>query len=359
MEQFIGCDAHKKFSVFASINERGEYGPTVRVGHEREVFRRYLEGLPPNSQIALETSGCYYWMVDAMEEAGHVPRLAHALTAKRRMEGRHKTNDRDARGLAMLLRNGTLPVVWIPPAELRDQREMLRWRMSLPHMRTQVKNRIHAVLQRYNVDIRATDLFGDGGRAGLLERRNELPPHSQQSVMEQLEMLDVLEQQIRECEQRMGELLYPSAERDLLDSLPGVGKVLSAVMALELGDVRRFPGPDRLVSYCGLVPVARESADWKRKDRCPRDCNQYLKWAYVEAGNVISSRRQAPDWKPRHVVQLYERVKEKTKMHGKATMAVARHLAEASFWILTKQQVYQEPRSTRPAVLPVLSSTPG
>ena len=48
------------------------------------------------------------------------------MTAKRRMEGRHKTNDRDAKGLAMLLRNGTLPVVWIPPAELRDQREMLR-----------------------------------------------------------------------------------------------------------------------------------------------------------------------------------------------------------------------------------------
>lgn len=46
------------------------------------------------------------------------------------MEGRHKPDERDARGLAMLLRNGTLPRVWIPLAELRDQREILRWRMS-------------------------------------------------------------------------------------------------------------------------------------------------------------------------------------------------------------------------------------
>ena len=108
MEQFIGCDAHKKFSLFVSMNEDGEYGRAIRVGHDREVFRTFLKDLPPGSQIALETSGSYYWLVDETERAGHRPQLAHALTAKRRMEGRHKTDERDARGLAMLLRNGTL-----------------------------------------------------------------------------------------------------------------------------------------------------------------------------------------------------------------------------------------------------------
>ena len=80
MEHFIGCDAHKKFSIFASLNEKGEYEPTRRVGHIREEFRAFLQGLPAGSKIALETSGCYYWMVDEMEEAGHIPLLAHALT---------------------------------------------------------------------------------------------------------------------------------------------------------------------------------------------------------------------------------------------------------------------------------------
>jgi len=328
MEHFIGCDAHKKFSIFASIDEKGEYGPTFRVRHDLEVFRKFLKELPAGSKIALETSGCYYWMVDEMERAEHIPLLAHALTAKRRMEGRHKTNERDARGLAMLLRNGTLPVVWIPPAELRDQREMLRWRMCLSQMRTQIKNRIHGVLQRYNLDIAVSDLFGDGGRVKLLARQGELPPHSRQSVLEQLKTIDSLETQIGECERILEEILYPSVERDLLDSLPCVGKILSAVMALEIGDVRRFSGPDHLVSYAGVVPAARESADWKRKDKCPRDCNVYLKWAYVEAANLISAHSK--HWADRHVVQLYQRVKESTKMHGKAAVAVARHLAEAS-----------------------------
>lgn len=355
MEHFIGCDAHKKFSVFAELNERGEYGPTQRVSHEREEFRRFLRGLPERSPIALETSGCYYWMVDEMEAAGHVPHLAHALTAKRRMEGRHKTNDRDAQGLAMLLRNSTLPEVWIPPAELRDQREIMRWRMTLSNQRTRLKNRIHGLLQRYNVDIAVSDLFGDTGREQLLRRREELPPWTRQSMLEQLAMVDTVESRIAECERCLAEMLYPSPERDLLDSLPCVGKILSAVLALEIGEVRRFGGPDRLASYAGLVPVARESADWKRKDRCPRDCNVYLKWAFVEAANLISTRRHCDGWKQRHVVQLYERVKARTKMHGKAAMAVARHLAEASYWILSKQEVYREPRSRRQ----VLSSTHG
>src|SRR5438876_8889220 len=83
MEHFIGCDAHKKFSIFASIDEKGEYGPTFRVRHDLEVFRKFLKELPAGSKIALETSGCYYWMVDEMERAEHIPLLAHALTAKR------------------------------------------------------------------------------------------------------------------------------------------------------------------------------------------------------------------------------------------------------------------------------------
>ena len=98
-----------------------------------------------------------------------------------------------------------------------------------------------------------------------------------------------------------------------------------------------------MVSYAGLVPSARESAERKRQGRCPRDCNVYLKWALVEAANLIASKQKM--WPERHAVKLYQRVKQNTKMHGKAAMAVARHLAEASYWILTKQEVYREPKS--------------
>jgi transposase len=312
-----------------------------------------LAELPVGSEIALETSGSYYWLVEEMERAGHRPRLAHALTAKRRMEGRHKTDERDARGLAMLLRNGTLPQVWIPPAELRDQREMLRLRMHLVQARAQVKNRIHGVLLRYNVQLKAEDIYGNSGRQELMERWTELPAWSRESVKQQLQTVDHLDQQIAECEQSLEQVLEANAERDLLKTLPGVGKILSAVIALEIGEVGRFAGAARLVSYAGLVPAARESAGKKRRGKCPADCNTYLKWAFVEAANVIVRHHRA--WPEKHVTKLYERVKRSSKIHGKAAVAVARHLAEASYWILTKQEIYREPKSNRPA----LSSTHG
>jgi len=357
MEQFIGCDAHKKFSLFIAMNQEGGYGKPIRVLHDRERMRAFLEALPAGSKIALETSGSYYWLVDEMERAGHQAQLAHALTAKRRMEGRHKTDERDARGLAMLLRNGTLPRVWIPPAELRDQREMLRWRMSLVESRSQIKNRIHGVLLRYNVRAAASDLYGEAGRAELDPEQGdllaELPEWTRQSVEEQLETIDHLDRQIEDCEQKLEVLLEASAERDLLKTMPGVGPILSAVIALEIGDIGRFASPQNLASYAGLVPAARESAGKKRQGKCPADCNTYLKWAFIEAGNVVA--RHHKKWPGRHVAELYRRGKLNSRMHGKATVAVARHLAEASFWMLTKQQMYREPNGPRQAV----SSTHG
>lgn len=104
MEQFIGCDAHKKYSysVFVAVNERGEASRAVRVDHERQPYRQFLERLPAGSQIALEAGGHYYWMVDEMEYAGHNPRLVHPLEAKKRMGKRigHPTAQRNlARGV--------------------------------------------------------------------------------------------------------------------------------------------------------------------------------------------------------------------------------------------------------------------
>src|SRR6202795_2432576 len=178
MEQFIGCDAHKNFSVFVAVNEKGQAGEALRVEHDRQQYREFLARLPPNSAIAVEASGSYSWLVDEMERSGHQPRLCSPLKAKRRMGLTNKTDKLDARGLAILLRNGTLPEVWIPPGELRDQRELMRLRIFLVRLRTRVKNRIHGALARHNMQIPGADLFGVAARKELGSRLPELPVHS-------------------------------------------------------------------------------------------------------------------------------------------------------------------------------------
>jgi transposase len=249
MEQFIGCDAHKKFSVFVAVNEKGQAGEALRVSHDRQQYREFLAGLPAHSEIAVEASGHYNWIVDEMERAGHYPKLCNPWEAKRRMGLTNKTDKLDGRGLGILLRNGTLPEVWIPPSELRDQRELLRLRIFLVRLRTRVKNRIHGTLARYNVQIPGADLFGVAARLELGARLPELPVHSREAVEQELATLDFLETQIESAERRLETIMKVSAEADLLKTLPCVGKILSMVMMLEIGRVDRFPTAAHLASY--------------------------------------------------------------------------------------------------------------
>src|SRR5262245_12597806 len=199
-----------------------------------------------------------------MERAGHCPKLCNPLEAKRRMGLTKKTDQLDARGLAILLRNGTLSEVWIPPGELRDQRELLRLRIFLVHLRTRVKNRIHGTLARHIVQIPGADLFGVEARRRLSARLPELPTHSREAIEQELATVDFLEMQIKAAEDRLKAIMQVSVEADLLKTLPCVGKVLSMVMMLEIGKVDRFPTAAHLASYAGLVPRVQSSGGHTR-----------------------------------------------------------------------------------------------
>ena len=129
MEQFIGCDAHKKFSVFVVVNEKGRAGEAVRVVRDRQVYHEFLARFPPRSEIAVEASGSYSWLVDEMERSGHCPRLCNPLEAKRRMALTKKTDKLDARGLAILLRNGT--IIWQIPIPPPQPTTICCWRGSV------------------------------------------------------------------------------------------------------------------------------------------------------------------------------------------------------------------------------------
>ena len=92
MTQFIGCDAHRRYSVFATVDEDGKLGPSIRVEHEPEQFRKFLRGLEPGSQVAVEASGGWYWLMSELEAAGLEGHLANPQEAKQRMRGRNKTD---------------------------------------------------------------------------------------------------------------------------------------------------------------------------------------------------------------------------------------------------------------------------
>lgn len=105
MKQYIGCDLHRDYSVFASVDETGRISGPWRVEHEREGLRAFLRKFPASTEVAVEATGSWYWMINELEAAGLQPKLADSYEAKQRIRGPHKTDPLDARGLAILLRN--------------------------------------------------------------------------------------------------------------------------------------------------------------------------------------------------------------------------------------------------------------
>ena len=342
MKKYIGCDAHARYSIFASVREDGRWDPPVRVEHNELEMERFLKQLPTGSAVALESSGNWYWLVRAMEEAGLEPRLAHALEAKKRMPGRNKTDHLDAKGLAMMLRNGSLPEVWIPPASLLDLRDLMRTRLATRQQGSELKCRILAALRRYGVRRYedGADLFAASRRAKLAVAIARLPQECRMATAEQWALLDQLEEHIQAMEDRIRQRIDSLGWVRLLKTLPGVGPILGSTIYLEIGDVTRFPDAAHLASYAGLVPTVHASGGKCWQGPTPRSANHFLKWAFIEAANVITTRQKT--WANKHVVKLYQRLKA-NKCHGKAATAVARHLAESSWWILTKKQGYREP----------------
>jgi transposase len=339
--EYIALDSHKRYS-FASVEEHtGAILSETRIDHQRGAIAEFLSAWKPGTPVAVETISNWYWIVDEIEAAGMVPRLVHARKAKMMMASVNKTDKLDCHGLNRLQRTGTLPTVWIPPAEIRDLRDLPRTRMVLSKERTRLKNRIHATLAKYAISIEgASDAFGKRGQQELENKLALLPPHSRFSVERLLETLELVQTQIGLFEQRMKEAFATSRELEILQTLPGVGFILSVVILLEVGDIGRFPDSSRFAAYSGTTPRVSSSGGKTRYGQLRPDVNRYLKWAFIEAANVICLNHRRRPY--RHVSRLYLRIRHR-KGHQKAVGAVARHLAEATYWILNKQEAYQEP----------------
>src|SRR5208282_4380220 len=165
MKEYIAFDSHKRYTL--AEREEVDSGRAVqhRIEHRRGAIREYLKEGEPGTAVAVEATGNWYWIVNEIEQAGKTPRLVHPRKAKLMMGMINKTDKLDVHGMNRLQRNGTLPTVWIPPAPLRDQRELTRVRMVLAAQRTRLKNRISSTLAKYGLAVtEASDPYSPKGR---------------------------------------------------------------------------------------------------------------------------------------------------------------------------------------------------
>src|SRR5437870_7568414 len=197
MKEYIAFDSHKHYTLMEREDRQTARTVQLRVAHQPGAIRTCLRNCESGTDVAVEATGNWYWIVSEIEQAGMKPLLVHPRKAKLMMGMINKTDRLDTHGLNRLQRNGTLPTVWIPPAELRDMRELTRTRLVLTQQRTRLKNRISATLSKYGLPAgQASDPFGKKARAEMEQRLQQRAPQALCVTGQLLSQLDFVTAQI-------------------------------------------------------------------------------------------------------------------------------------------------------------------
>ncbi|WP_235000387.1 IS110 family RNA-guided transposase [Virgibacillus dakarensis] len=271
IERCAGLDVHQKTVVACVL-----FGPLDKKPKKSiETFRTTTKGLlelndwltsMQVTDVVMESTGVYWKPVWNVLESNFQLVLANAKHVKN-VPGR-KTDFKDAEWLAQLLRCGLIEGSFVPPEDIRDLRDLTRYRKKLVHNRTAEQNRIHKILQDANIKLTSvlSNIFGQSGRQILeaiingekIEEKDlqkmvhwrvkaslseiaetvngRIRRHHRDMLRYHWEHMIYIEQVIEELEEQIDQCLTPyRKEVELLDTIPGVNKDAAAVFVAELG----------------------------------------------------------------------------------------------------------------------------
>jgi transposase len=326
MSVYVGIDVHRKRSQVAVVTEDGQVQLNKNVVNGSEPFLRLIGDLPAGTPVAFEAAFGWSWLADLLEDYGFDSHLVHPLRCKAIASARLKNDKVDAAILAQLLRADLLPEAWIAPPQVRQLRALLRHRISLVRLGTQLRNRIHAVAADHGYD-RSASYWTGPGRGWLAEL--DLPPRSREIVTDCLAVIDGL----APLTERLDGELHQHAKADprvkVLTTLPGVGEFTALVMLAEIGDISRFPSARKLASWAGLTPTVRGSDRTVRHGHISKQGSAWLRWAMNQAAQTA---KRSPQFSASYAAIASKRGKKI------ATIAIARKLLTRAWHLLSGTQ---------------------
>jgi transposase len=228
--------------------------------------------------------------------------------------------------LAQLLRADLLPEAWIAPAEVRQLRALLRHRISLVRLGTQLRNRIHAVAADHGYD-RSASYWTGPGRGWLAEL--DLAAASREIITDCLAVIDALTVLTGRLDGELHQHARTDPRVKTLRTLPGVGEFTALVMVAEIGDISRFGSARQLASWAGLTPTVRGSDLKVRHGNISKQGSVWLRWVLNQAAQTA---KRSPEFAP-----AYSSI---AKRRGKkiATIAIARKLLTRAWHLLSDLQ---------------------
>jgi transposase len=336
-------DLHRRFSKVSLVEQVDLTQPDqlrvvrrARLEHDDPVaMRAWLAELPPGTPVAMEGAFGWPWVADLVAELGLEPHLGHPPALRVLARDEAKSDRADADRLARFWLRGTFPQSYLSTPAVRQVRERVRFRMTLAALRTQIKNRVHAILHRQGVQHDFSDLFGRRGREFLTDL--EFPAGTRYALDHWLQMLDHVLAQLADVERWMQANLETDSPVRILQTLPGIGPILAHVIRAEVGEIARFVNRQKFTRYVGLAPLADDSADRHGRRHISPSCNHALRWAFIEAAAACVHAKGCPP----KLRRLHDRLSRRAGA-AVARVAVARELAELVYTLWKKGEPYRE-----------------
>lgn len=326
MKNFVGLDVHKKYCQATVKDEDGKVLLRDRFPNEEDEYSAFLDELDGEVRIAMEATYAWQFVYEQLEEKVEEVKLAHPKETEVVSKAKIKTDVRDSEALADLLRANLVPEAWVPPKEVRKQQEKLRRRAYLVWKRTGFMNKIRAELSKRG--IRIDHPFSKAGKTKL--RNLEI-----EAIDDYLEVIEALDEPIKRISNELKREVKKDERAKILTTIPGVGPVSAMTVLAETGDIDRFPDPENLCSYAGLVPQVDQSGGRTKYGPITKEGNKYLRWIMVECAWM--HLRHGGDT---HLTRFMRRI-AKRKNWNIAAVATARKMLTAMYFMLKREEEFR------------------
>jgi transposase len=305
----------------------------VRVEHA-DLEGWLKKNLRAMDQVVLESTTNAWHVYDLLEPLVERVVVANPIKVKQIAQARVKTDIRDTLILARLLAANLVPEVWVPPAHVRELRQLLSQRRQFVETHTQIVNRLHSVAHRHHLTHERGKRFTEKNTRWQKDKR--LSSVEQFQLALEMENREYIEKQISRIGKEVAKMCHqkPWAESmTYLMQLPGFGVITAMTVLAAIGEIQRFADAHHLASYSGLTGGLEQSGTKYREKGITKEGRKELRWAMVEVAQ--RAVKSDPVWKTRFQA-MHQR------MHrNQAIVAVARQLLELVWYVLTRRQAYR------------------
>ena len=332
--KYVGIDVHKKMCQAAVLDDEGELLDQIRFLNKKEDIKDFAMKLltfRDDVKAVVESTGNLWIQIyDILEKFGFEVFLSNPGKTRLIAEAKNKTDKIDAKILARLLRADMLFTCYVPGEEIRNRREFLRHRLNLVKMKTQIKNRIHSILDKHGLRIPYPTKFSKKSITWL--RTQDLGFMDEAIVDGQLALLETLDEQIRVLEDKIAAIAVEDPQVRLLMTMPGIGYFAASMLLAEIGDINRFRSDKKISSWAGLAPRIHQSGGTTRIGRVGRG-NKRVAAMMVQCAHT-ACRFDA------RFKRFYERY-SKRRGKGKAAVAVAHEMMRIVYFMLKRNEPYR------------------